>query len=264
MSHYTVMVIGEDYESILAPYDENMEIEEYIDRTKEQIHKEFMDYYSKVVAENKPVSELTDFEKLTLKLKEENGVWVSQWCGQGLDKNGNTLSRYNPDAKWDWYAVGGRWSGTLILNPGEAGILGERSWTNESKKLPLNCADQALKCQVDWDVMNDRAKVQAEKDWDELFDPDPDHCMYRPAYVEKQRKIHLEMYGTKEEYVKRRGVWTPYAVVTESGWHAPGDMGWWGISSDETEDRDTFDQEFQKLFAEQADDALITMVDCHI
>lgn len=264
MSHYTVMVIGENYEEILAPYDENLRVKEYMDRTKEEIHKDFMKCYGNVVAENKPISELTDFEKLTLKLKEENGVWVDQWCGQRLDKDGNTLSRYNPSSKWDWHEVGGRWSGSLILKPGETGELGTKSWTNKDKEIPENRADRALKCQVDWDAMNEQAKLQAEKDWNDLFDPNPDHCVYRPAYVEKQRKIHLKMYSTKEEYVRRRGIWTPYAVVTKDGWYAPGDMGWWGISSDETEDRDKFDRGFQKLFAEQADDAVITMVDCHI
>jgi hypothetical protein len=41
-------------------------------------------------------------------------------------------------------------------------------------------------------------------------------------------------------------------------------MGYWGMSSDETEDRDRFDQEFIKLLAEYDDDEMITMVDCHI
>ena len=36
MSHFVVMVVGEDIDSILAPYDENLEgVEGYIDRTKE-------------------------------------------------------------------------------------------------------------------------------------------------------------------------------------------------------------------------------------
>ena len=267
MSHFTVMVVGRtdnDYEEILEPYDENMEVCEHMDRTKEQIHKEFMDCYGNIVATNKPASDLSEFEKLTLSLDDVTPKWCMGWCGQELDEDGNTLSRYNDDAKWDWYEVGGRWSGSLILKSGETGELGTKSWTNKDREIPEDRADQALKCQIDWDAMNEDAKVRAAKDWDELFDPNPEHCMWRPEYVEKQRKVHLELYGTKEEYVKRRGIWTPYAVVTEDGWHAPGDMGWWGMSSDETKDRDEFDQKFADLLAEQNDDAVITMVDCHI
>jgi hypothetical protein len=144
------------------------------------------------------------------------------------------------------------------------GKMGMRSLWNADKEIPSDHVDQALKCEIDWDEMNENDKMRAGIDWDDLFNPNPDACMWRPEYVAKQQKIHLEMYGTKEEYVKRRGIWTPYAVVTEDGWHAPGDMGWWGMSSDETEDRDKFDQEFQRLLADQPDDALITMVDCHI
>lgn len=33
----------------------------------------------------------------------------------------------NPDGKWDWYSIGGRWYGHLHA---EHGIHGERSWTN--------------------------------------------------------------------------------------------------------------------------------------
>jgi len=264
MSHYRVMVIGEDVESILAPYDENLEVPKHIDRTKEKIHREFVRYYGRLIAENKPVSDLEKFEKLTLSLDDVNEEWCKGWCGQTLDEDGNTLTTYNQDSKWDWYEIGGRWSGSFILKPGMNGKMGMRSLWNADKEIPSDHVDQALKCEIDWDEMNENDKMRAGIDWDDLFNPNPDACMWRPEYVAKQQKIHLEMYGTKEEYVKRRGIWTPYAVVTEDGWHAPGDMGWWGMSSDETEDRDKFDQEFQRLLADQPDDAITTMVDCHI
>lgn len=42
MSHYTVAVITDDIkklESMLAPYDENLEVSPYIDETKEELIK---------------------------------------------------------------------------------------------------------------------------------------------------------------------------------------------------------------------------------
>lgn len=264
MSHFIVMVIGEDIEGILEPYNENMEVMEHMDWAKEQIHKEFMDFQGSLIAENKPQSDLSDFEKLTLSLDKETDAWSVGWCGQSLDVDGNTLSTYNPDSKWDWFQVGGRWSGTLILKPGREGSLGQRSWTNEEEKIPENRVDGAYNKDIDWDAMNEIAKKQMDDAWDELFDPNPDHCQYRPEYVEKQRKLHLELYGTKEEYIKRRGIWTPYAYVTEDGWFAPGDMGYWGMSSDETKDRDEFDKAFKKFVAELHPKDVVTIVDCHI
>ena len=42
MSHYTVAVITKDgdYESALAPFDENIEVEKYIRKTREELIKE--------------------------------------------------------------------------------------------------------------------------------------------------------------------------------------------------------------------------------
>lgn len=36
-----------------------------------------------------------------------------------LDEDGNLLSTCNPNSKWDWYEVGGRWHGMLLLKPGK-------------------------------------------------------------------------------------------------------------------------------------------------
>jgi len=258
------MVVGEDIESILEPYDENLEVEPYIDQTKEELHKEFIRYQGKLRVENKPVSLLDSFEDLTLSLDGVNAKWLDGWNGKKLDKHGNSLTTYNHDSKWDWYEVGGRWSGTLILKPGCEGSNGSRSWTNKDEEIPKNRCDGAYNKDIDWAAMDELAKQRAAKDWDELFNPNPDHCMYRPAYVEKQRKKHIEMYGTKEEYLKRRGFWTPFALVDENDWHAPGDMGWWGMSSDETEDRDNFDQMFKEYVKKLKPKDVVTIVDCHI
>lgn len=264
MSHFVVMVVGEDVDDILAPYDENLECYPHIDRTKEEIHKEFMDCYGSIIAANKPIECLSDFEKLTLKLNGVTEEWLNGWNGQTLDMSGNTLSTYNRDAKWDWYEVGGRWSGTLILKPGCKGSNGSRSWTNKNDIIPLNRCDAAYNKDIDWDAMNEIAKNHLAKDWDDLFEPNPQYCKYRPEYVEKQRVKHLKMYGTKEEYLKRRGFWTPFALVDEDEWYAPGEMGWWGFSSDETEDRDMFDQMFKDYVKMLNPKDVVTIVDCHI
>ena len=58
MSHFTVMVIGENPEEQLQPFDENLEVPQYIKYTKEQIiekiKKELEDYkngtYAKYLA----------------------------------------------------------------------------------------------------------------------------------------------------------------------------------------------------------------------
>lgn len=62
MSHFTVAVITakkEKIEEMLAPYDENLEVEPYIERTKEEIIKEARkrkEDYSKEQKEGKKLS----------------------------------------------------------------------------------------------------------------------------------------------------------------------------------------------------------------
>ena len=35
-----------------------------------------------------------------------------------IDENGNIYSTYNPNSKWDWYTIGGRWTGGLVTKEG--------------------------------------------------------------------------------------------------------------------------------------------------
>ena len=56
---------------------------------------------------------------------------------------------------------------------------------------------------------------------------------------------------------------TPYAFVKDSEWVERGEMGWWGMASNEME-KDDWSQAFYKMFRELPDDTLITIVDCHI
>jgi len=48
-------------------------------------------------------------------------------------------------------------------------------------------------------------------------------------------------------------------------WIAPGDMGWFGMSSAELDDELEFQLKFKETFIDPLPDhALITVVDCHI
>jgi hypothetical protein len=70
---------------------------------------------------------------------------------------------------------------------------------------------------------------------------------------------------TKDEYVKKQKDKTgvTFAVVKDGKWYERGEMGWWGIVSNE-KNRDDWNEEFQKLVKGLSDDMLLTVVDCHI
>jgi hypothetical protein len=86
-----------------------------------------------------------------------------------LDADGNVLKvvrRTNPNDKWDWFSVGGRWSGMYELKPGASGALGSRSLLDRGPDdRPANSADAMLKGDIDWDGMRVRREAEIRKNW---------------------------------------------------------------------------------------------------
>jgi len=124
MSHFTVMVIGNNPEEQLAPYHEYESTEND-------------DKY--VVDVDITEETLSDYE-----VHKEDGQsladFAEDWNGVVL-RDGKIYRHTNPNSKWDWYSLGGRWSGLIKLKPKKVTML---SFTGE---VELNKAgiDQAFK-----------------------------------------------------------------------------------------------------------------------
>lgn len=62
--------------------------------------------------------------------------------------SGVRMTQYNPDSQWDWYVIGGRWTGELMLKPGAAGDLGQPGvFNNEPEE---GGCDIAQVKDIDW------------------------------------------------------------------------------------------------------------------
>lgn len=59
---------------------------------------------------------------------------------ENLGPDGEVYSTYNPKSKWDWYSLGGRWSGLIKLKEGATGIEGRSGVFDNETGI-----DQALK-----------------------------------------------------------------------------------------------------------------------
>lgn len=138
MSHFAVYVFSEGYredvEDLLAPYDERIKYAPYVEYTKEQaiakVRKEIEDYKNTIYAEylanpEKYAQEHGENPKHIDYLKNKFPKklrWTDARCYKDIarcykdmiDENGSLLSTYNPNSKWDWYAIGGRWNDVLI------------------------------------------------------------------------------------------------------------------------------------------------------
>lgn len=290
MSHFTVLVIGEDVEGQLAPYDENTEVEQYREAWTDEDIRRFEEHYKISVAMTDPVSQV-----LT-KMKDWNG------CENVYDAEADEfyrLSTYNPQSKFDWYSVGGRWTGFFKVKEGKAAMLGTPGvFGNE----PEHDGDVVLKGDIDFDGMRETAAAEAHATYDKYEEAVKgiDMRSYRPwssflddvkeekilidqartlyheqAYVIalkgadlmpwfSDREVH-EIYADRVDFVRRYvdGVAVPYAIVKDGEWFGKGDMGWWGMSSNDL-DENEWSRKVQELYDGLPDDTLLTLVDCHI
>jgi len=300
MSHFTVLVVGENPEEQLAPYQENnmgdcpKQYLKFFDQEQE-FQDEWKNKKTKaVLVDGKylfPWDEKfrvsgkfgygTDTHKVPDHLKIEevpfNKIYSSftqfvhkYHSREHRDKEKNRYGYWeNPNAKWDGYTLGGRWTGFFKLKPGKDGVIGKKSWTNESKEIEKDRVDQARKKDIDFAGMVKANRDKAIKNYEEfeaLMKSNPEK-----AAMESYWKWGIENKGDKdnyvpesrEEYVTFNTMPTTFAVLKDGKWYEKGNMGWWAIVSNE-KDPNEWTTEFCKMIDELPEDTLLSVVDCHI
>lgn len=157
MSHFVGLCFGDFWEESLEYYNENIEVDRYIVHTKEEAidicKKEHAERYEKALEtlSNPEISE--EVKKYSEQIIERglflswDDAWkiVKEW-GYKLDEEENLTSTYNPNSKWDWYVIGGRWDGYLIL----------KETDDSNEHLTSN---QAYASEIDWDLMLDNNHI---------------------------------------------------------------------------------------------------------
>ena len=154
----------------------------------------------------------------------------------------------NPNAKWDWYEVGGRWSG-LLVSHGKTGRRGCAANYAEDE------FDSCLTSEIEWDEIKARRLKELEP-YEDCFA----RKFYNPEYFS-------QLYPTEEAYIKSNTEFSTYAVVTPDGtWHAEGEMGWFGFGSDTPDSKREFENNYWENFIKPAIENgwYLTVVDCHI
>ena len=126
MSHFVGLCFGDNWENDLEQYYEGLEVEAYIRHTKKEAIEQAKKYHASnyEYALKQLASDVITPENLACYTKVVNDgcsltdkdAWeqIQDW-GYQIDDEGNLLTTYNPNSKWDWYSVGGRWSGFLPL-----------------------------------------------------------------------------------------------------------------------------------------------------
>ena len=134
MSHFIGLVFekGIYYEDMLAPYNEQDDNYCIFEDCTQEVQDKFDNLPEKderLCEDGTPYPYPEDKEHYpTIEEYAEN------WFGYRKNEEGKYGYHHNPDAKWDWYAVGNRWDGYLYGKNGE-----------EYNQLPFN--------EVDWEKM---------------------------------------------------------------------------------------------------------------
>ncbi len=273
MSHYTVAVFtksaNDSIDDLLAPYFEELMVEPYVSQTKAQIiqcerdrmqnafngpYAEWQrDPFRYEKASNNPqhIEYLKTLPALMRQSDEQiYRAAIREYEADVISEDGGILSTRNPQSKWDWYEVGGRWSGMLILKEAAAERLRKAGLMTDSG----NC-DHAFTADIDFDAVIRRYRSKL-RPYEEFIAQN----IYAPEYMR-------ERYPTEAEYLARQSLFQTYAVITPDGaWHAPGVMGWFGITSEAPAQEREWQLAYHERFIKPAIENgwYITIVDCHI
>ncbi|AQW88882.1 hypothetical protein FDH34_gp357 [Serratia phage BF] len=227
--------------------------------------------------ENVPIKEVYTFEE-----------YLTSWQGYSMDGNysdfrdGRFYRYTNPNRKWDWWTVGGRWSGHFLTKEG-----------NHEDMIQVH----------DWDLAGAMAnavqsyvhffeKYEASglneleyKSWSECVDLfNKDYNAAREYYHSQEIKTKIrELFSSPEEeqksyllhdvdtfykvsresFIKARvfNEIGTFAVLSDGQWVERGDMGWFGMVSDENAN---WDDIYLDKIREFGDNDYLILIDCHI
>lgn len=133
--HSLLLVIGDGaLDELMRPFDEELEVPEYeVGEVDDFDKKCMMDYY----LENKGA----DFKSFDEYYKLYGEDWNGNRWRKDDDGVWREFSTSNPQSKWDWWEVGGRWAGRIILKEGVTPIAQPHfswGWSNEDKNKVLS------------------------------------------------------------------------------------------------------------------------------
>jgi hypothetical protein len=310
MSHFTVLVIheaDENLDTLLEPFSEHMEVEPY----KERID---LDEVGRAIAFYAEHPEYQNDQDLTpaLVTAAQSGRIDGQlavlraYNGSrevGIDDDGFfSMSTYNPDSKWDWYVVGGRWGNYFDIKPecdgdedvrrGDQPAIGEFDSTAPLKadSAPKRCIDiegmrrrEGERAGAQWDLVNTCTKGHPPiKPWSEFVALAEAGTLTweqaRAGYhgqdaVAVFRTLNTGWMDSLEDYQIDRRTYVAraeaqaipgFATLYKGEWIEPGRMGWWGMSTDTDSTRAGYGEYVNGIIDTVSDDMIFTIVDCHI
>jgi hypothetical protein len=223
----------------------------------------------------------------------------------GCEKNGDGRYGYrrNPNAKWDWWVIGGRWMGHFPLKAASNRVLGKPGALGNSPND--GCGDIVSIDDIDFDAIAAQARDRAGNfyaKYQQLLAGEEFSPFDGPRFkAMKMGLIHVEKKAVEagagevafswrervgsdddradwtdvckvineddliKEYIDCFNPILTYAFLDDEGWSSPGEIGWFGCSSDTPNDYLSFAKEFaRRVFKSANRGDVFVCVDCHI
>lgn len=303
MSHSTCMIVlprepesAEDLDSLLrdalAPFDENLDVEPYKKRVRPlpegwQVTKANSDRFKRLLDsgverriawEQVWGKENTDPDiPLERSVAMDHGIdgeddqgiadfLLSHWDDKyEVDEEGlYSWSTYNPQSKWDWWSLGGRWTGYFQVRAEATCYLGTPGVFGNAPPVALGTkpGDACRRGDVDVDGMTLARAVEAGGWWDEAHRKWP--------HDEGARKFmsDVEPGESRDAFILRKSepaeLLRPFAVLAEGAWREAGRMGWFGVDSSTEESREDYAAWFARFWQAMPDETWVAVCDLHI
>ena len=227
---------------------------------------------SEIAIKLEPIDKLYELmatEKFDINNEEHQKVFKEIWCDSSeIEIDNDTIYNVwysNPQAKWDWWVVGGRWR-----SMGDNGLFTDLSVFSKTRKIPY-WKEELAQFKLH-DIEKELGIDRDYEAYDELI----------TDYIKNNKIVRFYDHETKEpkEYYKaedlltfvERKVESTWAMLfPEEGWLEAGEMGWFGMSSLDSLDLQETEQAKSDQFAltdnlieKYKDTHIGLVVDCHI
>lgn len=186
------------------------------------------------------------------------------------------VRRTNPNDRWDWYEVGGRWEGYIRTKDGRdvnQARIGDIDWEYRRQKAAAEAADRwdrfhtltGGKTWTAWKTFAERAEAE-EITWDEAREQYGNQCVVKLARGHDDFSWDTDQFlVSRQAYIQEAGdsAGIPGRFLVNGEWHERGKMLMFGVSDDTMTNAD-WRAKFWSIFSLLPQDTIVTAVDCHI